>query len=165
MVLIEKTAAMSELTGIPNFLKLSDQVWTGGQPWPEHLPKLKDAGVKVVINLRPHAEHQGASEEAKVKELGMSYFNIPVVTSAPDELDADDFLKIKGIGPKLADMLHARGFHRFEQLAHLTPEEIEMIDQQLGPFAGRIRRDRIVEQAGYLARGDVDGFEQHFGKL
>ena len=78
---------------------------------------------------------------------------------------ADDFVKIKGIGPKLADMLHARGFHRFEQLAHLTPEEIEMIDQQLGPFAGRIRRDRIVEQAAYLARGDVDGFEQQFGKL
>ena len=78
---------------------------------------------------------------------------------------ADDLLRIKGIGPKLADMLHARGFVRFEQLAHLTPEEIEMIDQQLGPFAGRIRRDRIVEQAGYLARGDIDGFEQHFGKL
>ena len=94
MVLIEKTAAMSELTGIPNFLKLTDQVWTGGQPWLEHLSKLKDAGIKVVINLRPHAEHQGAREEAKVKELGMSYFNIPVEFNAPDELDADDFLKL-----------------------------------------------------------------------
>lgn len=94
MVLIEKTAAMSELTGIPNFLKLTDQVWTGGQPWPEHLPKLKEAGIKVVINLRPHAEYQGASEETRVKELGMSYFNIPVAAGAPDELDADDFLKI-----------------------------------------------------------------------
>ncbi len=78
---------------------------------------------------------------------------------------ADDLLRIKGIGPKLADMLHARGFVRYEQLAHLTTEEIELIDQQLGPFAGRIRRDRIVEQASYLARGDIDGFEQHFGKL
>ena len=94
MVLIEKTAAMSELTGIPNFLKLSDQIWTGGQPWPEHLPKLKDAGIKVVINLRPHAEYQGEREEAKVKELGMSYFNIPVDFQSPDELDADDFLKL-----------------------------------------------------------------------
>ena len=94
MVLIEKTAAMSELTGIPNFLKLTDQVWTGGQPWPEHLPKLKDAGIKVIINLRPHAEHQGAREEEKVKELGMSYFNIPVDGQQPDELDADDFLKL-----------------------------------------------------------------------
>lgn len=78
---------------------------------------------------------------------------------------ADDFLRLKGVGPRLAEMLHARGFTRFEQLAHLTPEEIDMLDQQLGPFAGRIRRDRIVEQAAYLARGDVDGFEEHFGKL
>lgn len=94
MTLIEKTPAMSELTGIPRFLKLSDQVWTGGQPWPEHLVKLKDAGIKVVINLRPHGESEGDREEARVKELGMSYFNIPVVYNAPDELDADDFLKI-----------------------------------------------------------------------
>ena len=78
---------------------------------------------------------------------------------------ADDFLKIKGVGPKLADMLHARGFHRFEQLAHLSGDELDMIDEQLGPFRGRLRRDRIVEQAAYLARGDVDGFEQQFGKL
>ena len=77
----------------------------------------------------------------------------------------DDFQRIKGVGPRLADMLHARGFTRFEQLAHLTPGEIDLIDQQLGPFRGRIRRDRIAEQADYLARGDVDGFEEHFGKL
>ena len=94
MVLIEKTAAMSELTGIPQFLKLSDQVWTGGQPWIEHLSKLKDAGINVIINLRPHAEYEGAREDAKVKELGMSYFNIPVDPRTPDELDADDFLKL-----------------------------------------------------------------------
>ena len=78
---------------------------------------------------------------------------------------ADDLTRLKGVGPKLADMLHERGFTRFEQVAHLTAAEIDLIDQQLGPFAGRLRRDRIVEQAAYLARGDVDGFEQHFGKL
>ena len=94
MVLIEKTAAMTEVTGIANFLKVTDQVWTGGQPWPEHLPKLKDAGIKVVINLRPPDEHDGKGEAAKVKELGMSYFNIPVSFNEPDELDADDFLKL-----------------------------------------------------------------------
>ena len=94
MPMIEKTPAMSELTGIPNFLKLNDQVWTGGQPWPEHLPKLKAAGVKVVINLRPPDEYDSQREATKVKELGMTYFNIPVVFSSPDELDADDFLKL-----------------------------------------------------------------------
>lgn len=78
---------------------------------------------------------------------------------------ADDFERLKGVGPKLAEMLRARGFGRFEQLAHLTPEEVEIIDDQLGAFRGRLRRDRIVDQAVYLARGDIDGFEEHFGKL
>ena len=78
---------------------------------------------------------------------------------------ADDFLLLKGIGPKLADALHDLGFHRFDQLAQLTPTEIERIDAQLGAFRGRLTRDRIVEQADYLARNDIDGYEQKFGKL
>jgi len=94
MTLIEKTPAMSEVSGIPRFMKVSDQVWTGGQPWDEHYAKLKDAGVKVIINLRPPAENEGSAEEAKVKSLGMAYFNIPVSFNEPDELDADDFLKL-----------------------------------------------------------------------
>ena len=77
----------------------------------------------------------------------------------------DDLQRIKGVGPKLAEMLKERGYMRFEQLAHLTPQEVSMLDEQLGPFRGRIQRDRIAEQATYLARGDTDGFEQHFGKL
>jgi predicted flap endonuclease-1-like 5' DNA nuclease len=77
----------------------------------------------------------------------------------------DDLCMIKGVGPKLEDKLHALGFHRFEQLAGLTPVEIERLDEQLGPFRGRLVRDRVVEQAAYLARGDVDGFEQRFGKI
>ena len=79
--------------------------------------------------------------------------------------EGDDFQRLKGVGPKFADALRGRGFTRFEQLADLTPQEIERIDGQLGAFNGRIKRDRIVEQAQYLARGDQDGFEQKFGKL
>ena len=77
----------------------------------------------------------------------------------------DDLCRIKSVGPKFADALNAVGFHRFEQLSHLTPTEIERLDSQLGAFRGRISRDRVVEQADYLARGDLDGFEQRFGKL
>lgn len=78
---------------------------------------------------------------------------------------ADDFQRMKGVGPKFAQMLQARGFFRFDQIARLTPEEIERLDPQLDAFRGRISRDRIVEQADYLARGDQDGFEQRFGQL
>ena len=78
---------------------------------------------------------------------------------------ADDLCLLKGVGPKFADALHALGFHRFDQLAHLSPNEVDRLDSQLGAFRGRIVRDRIVEQADYLARGDTDGFEQRFGAL
>lgn len=78
---------------------------------------------------------------------------------------ADDLVLIKGIGPKFAQLLHARGFTRFDQLAQLTAEEVERLDAEVGAFRGRIVRDQIVEQAAYLARGDTDGFEQRFGKL
>jgi predicted flap endonuclease-1-like 5' DNA nuclease len=78
---------------------------------------------------------------------------------------ADDFQRLKGVGPKFAQMLQARGFFRFDQLASLTTEEIARLDPHLGPFKGRIVRDRIVEQSQFLARGDQDGFETKFGKL
>jgi predicted flap endonuclease-1-like 5' DNA nuclease len=77
----------------------------------------------------------------------------------------DDYCRMKGVGPKFAEALHRLGFHRFDQLAQLTPTEIERLDGQLGAFSGRLIRDRVVEQADYLARNDTDGYEQVFGKL
>lgn len=124
--------------------------------------------------LRPHMPGRSRSETkdlaseaaAAASDVTGELIGAPVHRYLSGGSDpADDFVLLKGIGPKLADMLHARGFTSFAQLAHLTPEEIDLLDQELGAFRGRIRRDRIVEQAVYLARGDVDGFEEHFGKL
>ncbi|MEO6248053.1 MAG: hypothetical protein ABIO85_05665 [Sphingomicrobium sp.] len=78
---------------------------------------------------------------------------------------SDDLQRLKGVGPKFATLLHSQGIFRFEQIARLTPNEVERIDQAMGSFRGRFARDRIVEQAAYLARGDTDGYEQAFGKL
>ena len=77
----------------------------------------------------------------------------------------DDLARLKGVGPKFAQLLNERGIIRFDQIARLTPDEVERLDTVLGPFRGRLTRDRIVEQSDYLARGDMDGFEQRFGKL
>jgi predicted flap endonuclease-1-like 5' DNA nuclease len=77
----------------------------------------------------------------------------------------DDFQQMKGVGPKFAARLNELGLTRYDQLARLTENEVARLDAQLGPFKGRLMRDRVVEQAGYLARGDRDGFEERFGKL
>ncbi len=86
--------AAQELPPIRNFLRVNDQFCTGGQPRLEHLQKLKDEGVKAIINLRPAGEHRAAEEEARAKELGLRYFNIPVVFGEPKDEQVTEFLKI-----------------------------------------------------------------------
>jgi predicted flap endonuclease-1-like 5' DNA nuclease len=98
--------------------------------------------------------------EAEVTTRHVSGSEGPVPAQLSDELE-----RLKGVGPKLASMLKARGLTRYEQLAKLTDEELERLDAGLGAFQGRLQRDRVVEQADYLARGDIDGFEQKFGKV
>lgn len=78
---------------------------------------------------------------------------------------SDDLELLKGVGPKLAAILTERGITKFAQIARLTPDQVAGLDDTLGAFRGRFSRDRIVDQADYLARGDTHGFEREFGKL
>ena len=85
---------------------------------------------------------------------------LPGATGTPDDLQI-----LKGVGPKFASILAERGIVRFEQLSKLAPGQVETLDAEMGPFSGRFGRDRIIEQADYLARGDVDGYKAKFGNL
>jgi predicted flap endonuclease-1-like 5' DNA nuclease len=78
---------------------------------------------------------------------------------------ADDLARIKGLGPKLQALLPTLGITTFAQIAVWTEADLARIDPLLGPFAGRPARDGWVEQAKYLAAGDVAGFEERFGKV
>ena len=78
---------------------------------------------------------------------------------------ADDLSRLKGVGPKFVARLNELGITRYDQLAGLNANEAAHLDERMGPFRGRLARDRIIEQADYLARGDIEGFEEQFGKL
>jgi len=137
---------------------------------PKQRVKLSDSAP-----VRPHMaqsarprEGRGLAAEAAAatSDVAGQLIGAPVLRTLDGGAEpGDDLCLLKGVGPKFADALHAIGFTRFEQIAHLTPTEVERIDNQLGAFRGRLTRDRVVEQADYLARGDTDGFEQRFGKL
>lgn len=86
--------AQQEVQPIRNFIRVNDEFCTGAQPRLEHLEHLKAEGVKAIINLRVPTEHRASEEEAKAKELGLRYFNIPVVFGEPKEEQATEFLKI-----------------------------------------------------------------------
>ena len=94
LLLSASVTAQQEVQPIRNFVRINDQFCTGGQPKLEHLEQLKAEGVKAIINLRTPSEHRAAEEEAKAKELGLRYFNIPVVFADPKEEQVTEFLKI-----------------------------------------------------------------------
>ncbi|RXT29293.1 5' DNA nuclease [Rhizobium leguminosarum] len=63
---------------------------------------------------------------------------------------ADDLKLIAGIGPKLEQVLNAKGIRNFAEIAAWTDEEIARFDTELG-FNGRIGRDDWTGQAKVLA--------------
>jgi predicted flap endonuclease-1-like 5' DNA nuclease len=106
-------------------------------------------------------EGAAAARDVAGQILGVDeHLNIPPAAGPPDNLQT-----LKGVGPKLASQLNDAGITRFEQIAGLSPTEAAALDAKMGAFRGRIERDRVVEQACFLARGDRDGYEAIFGKL
>jgi len=82
-----------DASSIKNFLRVNEQICTGGQPTMAELEKLKQEGVRAVINLRRPNEYNAEEEAAKVRELGLRYVNIPVDHSDPQDAQVEDFLK------------------------------------------------------------------------
>ena len=79
--------------------------------------------------------------------------------------DGDDLTRLKGVGPKLVAQLNTLGITSFAQIAAWSEADVDRIDDQLGRFKGRIRRDNWIEQARLLESGDTAAYEAHFGKL
>ena len=92
--------------------------------------------------------------------------DVPPPVALPEPVgDPDVLTTLKGLGPKAATRLGELGITRFDQLAALDATQQTAIDNQMGPFKGRLQKDRWIEQARYLAEGDRTGFETNFGKL
>lgn len=84
---------------------------------------------------------------------------------APANGEPDNLRLIKGVGPKLNTMLIGLGITRFDQIATWGAKEIAEVDRYLESFSGRITRDAWIDQAKYLAKDDIAGFEKKYGKL
>ena len=89
----------------------------------------------------------------------------PAAEPAPADAAGGPLSQLKGLGPKVAARLAELGVTTVGQVAALDHDSAEEIDAQLGPFRGRMERDRWIEQARFLAAGDRPGFEAVFGKL
>jgi uncharacterized protein (TIGR01244 family) len=87
-------ALAGQAADIRNFLQVTPEFCTGGQPRIEHFAELKSRGVKAVLNLRTPGEHRAEEEQTAVEQAGLKYFNIPVVYREPTDAQVDEFLKL-----------------------------------------------------------------------
>ena len=86
--------ALPQLSDIYNFLSVSDNLGTSGQPTSAQFSAVKDAGYDVVINLATGTTPRDLPNEATVlAELGLDYIHIPVVWDDPTDADLAQFFE------------------------------------------------------------------------
>lgn len=74
----------------------------------------------------------------------------PVILSAALYGKKDDLRLISGVGPKLERLLNENGVYYYWQVASWSSGDINVIDERLDSFKGRITRDDWVRQARQL---------------
>jgi len=121
-------------------------------------PAPKPAPKAVVAPATPAPKEEPAAAPDAPAATGKP--QIPAAVGEPDNLRL-----IKGVGPKLNTLLISLGVTRFDQIAEWKEAEINEVDQYLDTFAGRITRDAWIDQAKFLAKDDIAGFEKKYGKL
>ena len=128
-----------------------------------------DAAIRRVpqpsVDLNPIDERLRAVELA-LKELRKAPIDISRPRTSPASAQSteasvlkeaafgkkDNLRLISGIGPKLEQLLNTNGVFYFWQIANWTDSDIELIDERLDTFKGRIGRDEWVSQTDRLRR-------------
>ena len=128
------------------------------KPVAEKAKKAKKAKAKAEKIEKAKAEKAPKAKAEKAPKAKAA--KLAPTSSIPDNLEL-----IKGLGPKVNNLLNGLGVTSFAQVANWTDADVADIDAQLGAFAGRITRDNWIDQAQLLAAGDVAGFEQKYGAL
>lgn len=122
------------------------------------------------VDLKP-IDGRLRSIEAEIDKLGQRLSSAPRTASAPKARSVkrpkpstgqpkilsaalygkkDDLKQISGVGPKLERLLNKNGVFYFWQVASWSRSDIEVIDERLDAFKGRILRDGWVSQAREL---------------
>ena len=121
---------------IPNHTQPTDRVHSGGQPSEDQIRAFKDAGVDLVINMRPEEEME-FDEQALVHELGMRYLHLPIA-GPPDLGEAAQAELAKALeDPKGDVVMHCASGNRCGALYALMSRHIHGKEPEEALEAGR----------------------------
>ncbi len=72
----------SVLSSLPRHVAVGDKLHISGQPSPEAVARLPEAGISVLIDLRPDAETPGVDKKANASAAGLAYHALPIASPA-----------------------------------------------------------------------------------
>lgn len=125
-----------------------------------------DAGATSATTAEPAtvdsaSDTQGTADFDGDGELeGTNEGTKPEMLAGPRDGGADNLKEIKGIGPKLEQLVNSMGVYHFDQIAQWTPDEVAWVNANLTGFKGRVTRDDWIAQAKILAAGGETEFSQ-----
>ncbi len=108
---------------------------------------------KSEVEIRPENVRPAAAKKATV-DVKLSVVPARSTAEKPEAVTKsasrlrkpDDLKQISGVGPKIEQVLNAKGVRSFAVIAGWSDEDVARIDAELG-FEGRIARDGWVAQA------------------
>jgi tyrosine-protein phosphatase SIW14 len=97
-----------ETPGLPNFGRVTDNLYRGGQPTPDGFKSLHEMGVGIVVDLREKPSEE-APEKREVESLGMKSVGIPwSANHKPSSAQVVEFLDLVHANPDTKIFVHCR---------------------------------------------------------
>ena len=122
----------NNIEDISNFLQLSEQIATAGQPTIEQYPAIAAAGSKVVINLALIDSPSALVDEFTIaRNLGLEYIQIPVIWTEPTLADFQAFVKIMAKYSDRKVFVHCAANKRVSAFLYLYRQLVEGVDQTM----------------------------------
>lgn len=132
-----------------------------GAEWePEVLAEPGQVSAQALAALEPQS--QPVPDAGPAADTGVDPEPVQARTKAKQQ--PDDLKLIKGVGPKLEELLHENGVTRFAQIADWDDAQIDHYAELIGRMGGRIRSDDWVAQARTLAEGGETEFSARVEK-
>jgi len=97
-----------ELRSLPNFGRVTDKLYRGGQPTSDGFKELHAMDVRIIVNFREDRA-ETANEKLEVESLGMKYVGIPwSANHEPSSAQIVEFLDLVRSNPNTKIFVHCR---------------------------------------------------------
>ena len=113
-------------------------------------------GATAAAGKEKEEEKPGASPAAKAAVAGAALDATAATGKEGTAPTGDDLEIIEGVGPRIADLLHAAGITTFAHLAATPQSELQAILDKGGPAFNRADPETWPEQAALAAKGDTE---------